>query len=309
MSTKTFGSDPELLLTKNGKPQSAIGVIQGTPDNRITIKGHQFYYDNVLAECAIKPGKSKKEVVENFRECFQIYAAMAKPYKLTPQASEIFPDSQLKHEDARKAGCAPDWCAYRQKLMDPPKEAIQSGNLRSCGGHVHLGSETLVSDGPEPIFAIFMCDLFLGVPSLFLDRDPTSARRRGIYGLAGRYRSKDYGVEYRSLSNFWLATPKLTGLIYDLAMFAHDVVEKGKIWEMWSFDIDEFFGDEPANAYKCLAYDPKAIQDGINTGDKKLVQPHWELVKKTLPAGLLADLEAALNRGPDDDFYKSWQLT
>jgi hypothetical protein len=114
-----------------------------------------------------------------------------------------FPDQELDSEEARRAGCAPDMCAYEMKQKEPPKDLIQNGNLRSCGGHVHLGSELLASDGPEPILAIYMLDLFVGVPSLHLDFDSTSLRRRIIYGQSGRYRTKDYGLEYRSLGNFW----------------------------------------------------------------------------------------------------------
>lgn len=44
-------------------------------------------------------------------------------------------------------------------------------------------------------------DLHLGVPSLVLDKD---TERRKLYGKAGAFRPKPYGVEYRTLSNFWI---------------------------------------------------------------------------------------------------------
>jgi hypothetical protein len=40
--------------------------------------------------------------------------------------------------------------------------------------------------------------------------DKAGAERRKLYGGAGAYREKDYGFEYRTLSNFWVFDPKLT---------------------------------------------------------------------------------------------------
>lgn len=308
MSKVSFGADPELLLTKQSKPYSAIGVIQGGPDNRIKVKGHSFFYDNVLAECAIKPGKSKKEVINNFRECLQIYADMVKPFKLTPQASINFPESQLRHPDARKAGCAPDNCAYAMKQMEPPKEAMENGNLRSCGGHIHLGSNLLVSDGPEPILAIYALDLFVGISSLFLDRDPTAARRRALYGAAGRFRTKDYGIEYRSLSNFWLESPKMTELIYDLCIFSHDFVEQKKMWNYWEFSEEILYSTtDLSKAWTCKGYNVDQLRNGINISDKKMIVSHFDLAKNVMPKGLQADLQKMIDR-PESNFYQNWDL-
>jgi hypothetical protein len=44
-------------------------------------------------------------------------------------------------------------------------------------------------------------DSYLGLPSLLFDRDTL---RRKMYGQAGAFRPKPYGVEYRVLSNAWL---------------------------------------------------------------------------------------------------------
>lgn len=309
---RTFGSDPELLVVKDGKPVSAIGIVQGDIEHRISLKGHQFYYDNVLAECAIKPGASKKEVLDNFMECFQIYADMVRPFRLVPQASVTFPDEQLEHPDARKVGCAKDMCAYELVIKEAPTDAICNGNLRSCGGHIHLGSETLTADGPEPILALYMLDLMLGVPSLWLDQDPSSGMRRRLYGQAGRYRVKPYGLEYRSLGNFWLASPAMTSLVYDLSMHAIDLVESGKAWELWDFSWDRFFESDSgslAAAWECKAYNPEDVKQGINLGDKGRVAPLFDLAKQYMTPGLRSDVDKAVARKGDGDFYENWRLT
>lgn len=306
---KSFGSDPELMLFKNNKPCSAIGIIKGNIENRINIKGHQFYYDNVLAECAIKPGSKKEEVIKNFKECFQILAGLSKPCKLVAQASAEFADDQLTHPDARRVGCAKDFCAYEMKQKDGPLNEISQGNLRSCGGHIHLGADVLMSDGPEPILAVYMLDLFLGVPSLWLDKDKTSPKRRSLYGQAGRYRVKSYGIEYRSLGNFWLKSPELVGLIYDLAMFALEFVESGKAWELWEFDFDKFLeSDDLSKAWTCKAYDACLLLEGINQTNRNIVERHFEIARHLLPSKLQNALEENINKKSDYDFYDCWEI-
>lgn len=306
----TFGSDPELLIVDdNNDPKSAIDIIHGSPDDRVTILGHQFYYDNVLAECAVKPGSSKKEVLNNFKECLGIYADIVKPYKLSVTACVDFPADQLNNEIARKAGCAIDSCAYELKMKDPPKDLIKNGNMRSCGGHIHLGSELLASDGPEPILAIYMLDLFIGVSSLHLDRDPTSLRRRLIYGKAGRYRSKDYGLEYRSLGNFWLMSPKMTELIYNLSIFVHEFIESKKAWDLWKFDENALYsGESMADAWTCTVYNTDDLRNGIDTGNKDITRPHFDLAKELMPKGLRKDMQKLIDRDSDGDFYKNWGI-
>ncbi|MEI7489634.1 MAG: hypothetical protein WCJ72_19890 [Chryseobacterium sp.] len=305
----TFGSDPELMLFLNGTPHSAIGVVSGSIENRIYQNGHEFYYDNVLAECAIAPGSCKDEVIHNFRDCLQIYANMVKPYQLIPQASVIFNESELNHPDARRVGCAKDFCAYTMQQKNGPVDQITRGNLRSCGGHIHLGHDVLTQDGAEPILAVYLLDLFVGVPSLWLDKDPTSPKRRSIYGKAGRYRVKSYGIEYRSLSNFWLESPEMVELIYDLSYFAIKFVESDKGWELWNFDIEKFLdSDNLADAWECKAYDPIALQEGISQTDKTKVAKHLELVQSLLPKKLKKNLEKLINRRVEKTMYENWGI-
>ncbi len=54
-------------------------------------------------------------------------------------------------------------------------------------------------------------DFYLGLPSLVYD---SATRRREMYGKAGAYRPKSYGVEYRTLSNAWLNSAELIRWVY-----------------------------------------------------------------------------------------------
>ena len=303
----SFGSDPEFMITKDGKYKSAIGIIQGTTENRIKIRGHEFYYDNVLAECAIKPSYSKEEAVANFKECLQLYAEMAHPFQITPQAAQNYDRSELQHPDAIRVGCDPEFCPYEMKKAVSPVEEILHGTLRTCGGHIHLGEEGL-SEGSNGILAMYMMDLFLGVPSLWLDKDPTSGTRREMYGSAGRYRVKSYGMEYRSLSNFWLQNPRLVEFIYEMSEFVTDFVLSGRGEEYWTFDWDVFYNTSNlADAWKCLKYDANALRQGIKTGDKSTVKSHFEMAQSLMPAKLKKRM-FELCEEKSKSFYSEWKI-
>jgi hypothetical protein len=72
------------------------------------------------------------------------------------------------------------------------------------GGHIHISEYN--------VDLIRYMDLYLGVPSILMDTD---TRRRELYGKAGAYREKPWGLEYRVLSNFWYKTPELIGWVWD----------------------------------------------------------------------------------------------
>jgi hypothetical protein len=71
-------------------------------------------------------------------------------------------------------------------------------------GHIHIGYDK--SDDNTNIELIKYLDLFLGVPAIIMDNDD---RRKEIYGTAGRFRPTSFGLEYRTLSNFWVSSIRL----------------------------------------------------------------------------------------------------
>jgi len=306
----SFGSDPEFLLVDDkGTPKSAIDVLPNMECPK-ELDGNLYYYDNVLAECTVKPGRTKEETLNNLRSAMRGAASLVAPYKLTTRASVDFPREQLANPEAQRVACNPDNCAYTMQMCRPPKEQFQSGTLRSCGGHIHLGENFAVKneEGPEPIFSIYMMDLFVGIPSLFMDNDPTSTIRRSLYGQAGRYRKKEYGVEYRSLSNFWLQSPTFASLIYDLSLFAVKFVEDGRVKDYWSFDEDVFYeADDISEAFQCQGYDAEALKNAIDTSNKTAAKPFLKMVKSHLPTPL-AKAITSLSRTRPKNLYAEWNL-
>jgi hypothetical protein len=72
--------------------------------------------------------------------------------------------------------------------------------MRSAGGHIHVETD----QAPDEVSR--QMDLFLSVPATLMDN---GEERKKLYGKMGAFRPKPYGVEYRTLSNFWIFDEKL----------------------------------------------------------------------------------------------------
>lgn len=304
----TFGTDPEFMLkTKAGALKSAIGVVPGTKENRFDLKdGAACYYDNVLCEFQVPASKTKNEAVDNIRQTLSKGAKLVAPLRLTVQASAEYPKAELQHEDALKFGCDPEFCAYEMCVIDPPDAATQ--NFRSSGGHIHIGYDggaDIVDSDPikceelnlavmmNRLWIARMCDIVIGIPSLFLDKDPTSKNRRKLYGRAGSHRvCPNYGVEYRSCSNFWLSRPSLVELMFDLATVAHDLVmNKKRHEEIWETRIQ-----------------PETLKTTINEWDMEKAKGFLKVTNSLLPAKVQKTLEKEIGKDWNDDLYTQWGI-
>lgn len=215
------GADPELFLqTLAGKLKSSVGLIGGSKDipRLISEEGHAVQEDNVAVEFNIPPANNADEFVKHITYTLDYLEKYAKEKGLvfSKLASASFPDDELQTPEAMVFGCEPDYNAYTEETN--PRPFCPDLNLRSCGGHVHVGT-TL------PKFPLVKAmDVFLGLPSLFMDEDRA---RRGLYGRAGACRPKKYGVEYRTLSNFWIWSPDLIRWVYGQTQKAVSFVESG----------------------------------------------------------------------------------
>lgn len=304
----SFGSDPELMIVKGNKYFSATDIVRGTKDRRISCNGNEYYYDNVMAECAIKPSKTKQETIANFRTCLKYYAKILRPYKLVAQASQTYTLDQLRHKDAREVGCKEEFCAYRldQIKNKNAERVIKKTAFRSAGGHVHLGSKML-QDGFKQAFTIRMLDLFLGLPLIFIDKDDTAPARRQMYGQAGRHRKPAHGLEYRTPGNYWLSSPRLVELVYDTCDFVLDFVEKDKHYDFWTVDDDVFERDDWSAAHKCHGYNVKELRSAIDNSNHKVGQKFMTFIAHYLPDALHKKMEEEV-KAPRYDLYKEWNL-
>ena len=228
MNTVLVGSDPELFLFSEleNKHVTAIGLVGGTKNNPtpITNEGHFIQEDGVAAEFNIPPCATKEDFVKhiNFVKNY-IKDTIATPNRLvlSEQASAVFTYMELDCNQAQEIGCTPDIDAWNLIMNSP---SGYTSNLRAVGGHVHVGYNDSCEETSIDIARTM--DLFLGVGSVLLDKD---TQRRTLYGKAGAMRFKSFGMEYRTLSNFWIFDDKLIEWVFENAIKAVEFVNAGGI--------------------------------------------------------------------------------
>ena len=311
----SFGTDPEFMLMKDRKYISAIGVVpKRAEDKNGKPLPQELYYDNVLAECSIEPGESKEEVIKNIGHTIRRYAKAVYPHILVPQAAQEYPKKQLRHKEALRVSCRPEACCYLMKDMPIPEQEFIEGQLRTAGGHVHLGT-TIIRNDFEVLAAIRLMDLFVGIPSVFIDHDPTSPTRKNLYGKAGRFRQTSYGCEYRSIGNFWLSSPKLVSLIYDLSAFVVQFLADDRYKELWDIDVKSILdpeiqkikGLDKTQFHKCIGYNLTLMREAIDNMDKDKGKELLKCIEQYLPRALMTAIEEA--SVPNQyDMYKEWNI-
>jgi hypothetical protein len=204
----TIGADPELFLMKGEEFVSAHGVIPGTKGAPYKVECGAVQVDGMALEFNIDPAKTPGDFTKNIAVVMTKLRDMVdREYHLVLAPTAYFSKEEMEQQppEALLLGCDPDYNAYTEqenpKVEDP-------GFMRVAGGHIHIGFVPYANANPKDEFFIASCaklvkelDIWLGVPSIFLDKDN---ERRKLYGKAGAFRPKPYGVEYRTLSNFWL---------------------------------------------------------------------------------------------------------
>lgn len=219
----TIGADPELFLkTINGKMVSAVGLIGGTKESPmpLDVAGCAVQEDNVSAEFNIPACSTFEDFKKHIKYVKSYLDNKAQEMGLLlaeKVASHSFDNDQLQTWESQVFGCEPDFNAWTGE--DNPRPNCTDFNLRSCGGHIHVGTDL------DPTLVVRAMDLHLGVPSLHIDPDN---KRRELYGKAGAHRRKPYGVEYRTLSNFWIWSDDLLEWAWIGTNKAIDFVAKGK---------------------------------------------------------------------------------
>jgi hypothetical protein len=219
-----IGCDPEVFLQVNQVIVPCVGMLPGTkqaphpvPKSR---RGLKIQEDGVTLEFNVNPVTRDKFTA-------QVNMAMAEMagyvLKKIPgagweaKATHTFTDDQLMSEQAMTMGCDPDCVAWDRGKQRLPPSIKQIGNDRFAGGHIHFGYDK--ASCAVPPWAIIQFVEVIGYGQLL--KNDKQGRRREFYGRPGLYREKDYGVDYRTPSNFWLAAPHLLG---DLLWSAETVV-------------------------------------------------------------------------------------
>jgi hypothetical protein len=230
----TIGADIEVFLRdiKTGEIVSAEGFIKGSKEHPFVFDPSNQYFatslDNVLAEFCIPPATTEEEWVKNLNKSLNYINSDMEKYGL---CTAILPSTNL-HErwlatpHSQLFGCEPDIDAYSEELNDTP--GSNDFTLRSAGGHVHIGfaNATVIEEKStnretienyvqnmdrQRVNLIKALDIFVGLPLVLEEPDN---KRKELYGRAGAFRPKSYGVEYRTPSNYYLSTPETQRVMY-----------------------------------------------------------------------------------------------
>jgi hypothetical protein len=225
----SLGTDPELFLQKDGKIISAIGKIGGSKSEPqpISDDGHFIQEDNVAIEYNIPPCKTVDDWVfhNNFVKDYLEVLVSGMGCTLAIQPIATLEDSELDNDTARLAGCTPDFDVWNECINEPVDLSIT--NNRSAGGHISIGWDDFTQD--QQLDIVKAMDATVGLESVLLDPD---TERKKLYGKAGCFRFTAFGIEYRSLSNFWIRSDSSLKWAWDTTLKAIDLVNSGKIEEI-----------------------------------------------------------------------------
>lgn len=235
-----IGADIEVFIQdlETNEIVSAEGLIRGTKKAPFVFDESNKYFatslDNVLAEFNIPPVTSQEDFYNYLHKSLNyIKGTIPKGMCVAIQPSAYLHDRHLQTEQAQTFGCELDFNAYTRhpNYINPTDNA----NLRSAGGHIHIGYErpaiynvlNYIPD-EERISLVKTLDFFVGIPSVLMEPEN---KRRCLYGKAGAFRPKPYGVEYRTTSNYFLRDKETTDWLYDSVQASINFINDGNTLE------------------------------------------------------------------------------
>ena len=274
----SFGCDPEAFFTKGGKVVGSEKVLPEkgilAPPLKYSLAHTGVVLDGVQFELHTLPSGSPVGVGRELAAAFKLL----KQHLLSLPDIEVcfIPTVTVEREElatlserARVLGCAPSL-----NLYGIPSIAVDGADYpqRSAGGHVQLGLNAPIfspydtdCDNREDLVALM--DLLVGNTCVLLDRDPLASARRKNYGRPGEYRLPRHGLEYRTLSNFWIAAQPLTCFVFEMSHLAVSILstaltQKNKIDEQLMSRVN-----------------PKKIVSAIMENDLQLAQENFTTVR------------------------------
>lgn len=229
MSTAIMvGCDPEMFVSEGHHISHAIGRIGGDKNNPLSVPKGGLQEDNVLAEFCMDPADTSELFMENISTvmaCMRDRLSQSGLKVVTGVSSYTFKDMSEMPEKAFEFGCDPDFDALTGEA-NPRPNAAHAG-LRTAGGHVHIGYPSPTPEVSQRI--ALMCDYTLGLNSVIEDTTKGSRQRKELYGKASCVRWKSYGLEYRTLSSYWLWKKDYQALIFERAKWSaenHHLLEQ-----------------------------------------------------------------------------------
>ena len=219
-----IGADPELFVAgRDGRPMSVHDIIPGSKKAPHKVASGAIQPDGLAAEFNIDPVP-----VSDFAAFdTSILAVIGEVKQRLPEGATILRGASTMFDkdyydslpdEVKVLGCEPDYCAYSTDIFAPNPRPDGDSGLRSAAGHIHIGwGADIPADHPEHLEVcrkiVRQMDWYVGLAMTIIDPD---TERRKLYGKAGAYRPKSYGVEYRTPSNAWLWSKGLRRFIHQM---------------------------------------------------------------------------------------------
>lgn len=225
-----IGADPEAFVRNGPVIAHCIDLLGGDKAYPRLVMDGAVQEDNVLFEFNVDPTANPVEFLGYIRHVLEQGQEILLDHglRIAPKVSSHVYDNMTGFpEKAFEFGCTPDYNCFGGGQNPVPTSV--NPFLRTAGGHVHIGFSHLTTVTKELQENVgMMCDYLLGLPSLLEDDD---AQRRELYGKAGAIRYKPYGVEYRTLSNYWIWDDELVQTVHARAQKAFDDVAKLPLYQ------------------------------------------------------------------------------
>lgn len=210
-----MGTDPEMFLIKTALNEKVPAFHELA--NKKECHGNPFW-DGFQGEFTVRQAMCHQEICNNIAGKIQRIPShldiAGTPIWRIPQH---YLDSSLPEHVL--LGCDPSYNIYNMKGRPVPDG--RKLKVRFAGGHIHFA---LPQDEKEPHKLkgiVKALDAISGVLSVALAQGIDHPIRRQYYGLAGEFRLPPHGLEYRTLSNYWLYHPCAYHLTFDFARLAY----------------------------------------------------------------------------------------
>jgi hypothetical protein len=219
------GADPEVFVMEKGRPICAHDLVPGTKSKPFPVDRGAVQVDGMALEFNISPAATAQEFMGNVSTVLATLREMCPDKELVAVSDVTFDEEEFNSapDEAKILGCDPDfnaWTGFPNKI--DPEAPLR--RLRTAAGHVHVGwSENEDVTNPAHFQACVQLakqmDVYLGMPARAIEGND-GFRRRQLYGAAGAFRPKPYGMEYRVLSNFWLRHPAYMEWVFNSTQLA-----------------------------------------------------------------------------------------
>jgi len=232
----SLGGDPEFFIfikDEDGKYNIISADKAGLPGKlepiRFNAQGDSAFFDGVQAEINFRHHTCREVITGNIKNCIlgtleevRKHLKMDTPIHFAPLASVQITKDVIKVTDkeCRRFGCSPDANIYSSDSIKYPDGS--KFMTRFSGGHIHLGFSEIkyqaaMKEADNLLNLVRTLDLIPGILSVCLSQGNEELIRRKWYGKAGTYRMQAHGIEYRTLSSFWIASPQLVSIMYAAA--------------------------------------------------------------------------------------------